>query len=121
MAGTILITLDNVWSAGSATMDIIGEWTRKAFPPACQKHVESLFDELELLQRIGLENVDAEAFHCFYQATRTAFERFRDSGPPPGWPAESYPNMIAIWTKLLNQLEQDPRCRGPETPHAGTP
>jgi hypothetical protein len=112
MAGTILITLDNVWSAGSATMDIIGEGTRKAFPPECQKHVESLFDELELLQRIGLENVGAEAFNCFYRATRTAFERFRDFGPPPNWPAESYPNMIAIWTELLNQLEQDPRCRG---------
>ena len=116
MAGTIIITLDNVWSAGSSTMDIIAKRTREAFSPDCEQYVENLYDELELLQRISLWQANRGGVQLLLRRTKTALERFRDAGLPPGWPSESYPSMISIWTELLGQLEKDARFVPPHDP-----
>jgi hypothetical protein len=110
MAGSVVISEGNVWSAGSSTMDEVAERTRGAFPPECAAHVEALYEALDAgLQLISLMEVNAEVFNCFHRACRAARDRFRDEGPPPGWPPESYPNMLQIWDELLAQLERDPR------------
>jgi hypothetical protein len=116
MAGSIVISKDNIWADATMTLDAIAFRTGEAFPPECAGYKEAIYSELEIFQFLALDEVDADGFNCFCRATSQAFERFRTAGPRPDWPADYYPGMVKAWSKLLTQLSQDPRYRGPSPP-----
>ena len=72
MAGTIIISPNNIWSDSTVTLDAIALRTRDAFLSDCEKYKEEIFSQEEVFQLIALDKLDADGFNCFWTATSRA-------------------------------------------------
>jgi hypothetical protein len=77
MAGSIIISKDNVWSDSTLMLDRIALRTSEAFLSECEKFKKEIFSPVDVFQFIALDELDADGFKCFCWATNRAFERFR--------------------------------------------
>jgi hypothetical protein len=92
--------------------DLIIKRTEKHLPEGYDKDdaLRALFELGGLMNVIILDNLSTWAFATFYNASRAAFNEFRNRGPLddgkiPGW----FDRICEEWEELLKLIRDDPR------------
>jgi hypothetical protein len=114
MSGFLVISRTDNWLAATPIFYGIVGLTRDAFPAERRELAEHIFapnfpEEFEVFKAFNLDDLDAEDFNCFAQATKRAYHNFIEEHHSEDLTSQPYSPLLTHWGRLITQLEAD--CR----------
>jgi hypothetical protein len=110
MAGSVIISPDEIWSCSGPCLALIVRETRKQIS-SDSLNTDAFAPYNEEAGFIALDELDRDSFHTFLAATERAHAEYTSCGSIT--PAEYKGVLLSWWSELISRLKCDPRAATP--------